>query len=69
MWASTFVSVVPMFRGRRAMIYMTAIVRSLPVVVVRSRVWRPGDNEVGKKVRLMITGDHYEPGLMPSSPG
>ena len=69
MSVSAFVSVVSMFVGRRAMIDMTAIVGTMPVVVVRSVVWRPGDNEVAKEVRLRRTVYHHESGVMPASPG
>jgi len=41
---------------------MTAIVGMMPVVVVRSVVWRPGDNEVAKEVRLRRTVYHHESG-------
>ena len=51
------------------MIDMTAIAGTMPVVVVRSVVWRPGDNEVAKKVRLMITIDQYKSGVVPASSG
>lgn len=67
MSGSAFVSVNSMFAGRRAMIDMTAIAGTMPVVVVRSVVWRPGDNEVAKEVRLMITIDQYESGVVPAS--
>ena len=67
MSVSAFVSVVSMFVGRRAMIDMTAIVGAMPVVVVRSVVWRPGDNEVAKEVRLRTARDHYKSGVVPAS--
>jgi hypothetical protein len=64
------VSVVSMFRGRRAMIYMAAITRMMPVVAGRSIVWRPGDNEIAEKLSLRITtADNYYSGLMPASAG
>lgn len=69
MSGSAFVFVNSMFAGRRAMINMTAIAGTMPVVVVRSVVWRPGDNEVAKEVRLMITIDQYESGVVPASSG
>ena len=67
MSVSAFVSIVSMFVGRRAMIDMTAIVGTMPVVVVRSVVWRPGDNEVAKEVRLRTARDHYKSGVVPAS--
>ena len=51
------------------MIDMTAIVGTMPVVVVRSVVWRPGDNEVAKEVRLRTARDHYKSGVVPASSG
>lgn len=69
MSVSAFVSVVSMFVGRRAMIDMTAIVGTMPVVVVRFVVWRPGDNEVAKEVRLRTARDHYKSGVVPASSG
>ena len=69
MSGSAFVFVNSMFAGRRAMINMTAIAGTMPVVVVRSVVWRPGDNEVAKEVRLRRTVYHHESGVVPASPG
>jgi hypothetical protein len=67
MSVSPFVSVVSMFRGLMAMIYMTATLRSMSGVVVRPIVWRPRDNEVTKGLSPRITVDNNDSGLMPPS--
>ena len=61
---SEFVSIVSMFVGHRAIIYMTAIVGTIQIVVLMSVLWRPRDKDVAKEVRMRTARNHYKSGVV-----